>query len=159
MGLFTPKISRQQLESVKTLLKQAAESSNLVNSTVKPDVFFGRLGFLLDILLELQKYEKYKIFSGSSPSSDFKKLIQGLDKTVDAFINRSLNANKEKIEKLKTQSAKEKNYKNFVAELYHAFLASKSFWPGNLMYPHYTGPLYSETNLAKVKSLYEETLK
>ena len=62
MGLFTPKISRQQMAFVQTTLKQMYDSGNLVNTTVKPDVFFKRLNFTLDLLLRLQPYEKYKIF-------------------------------------------------------------------------------------------------
>lgn len=153
MGLFTPKISRAQIDYVKILLKQANESANLINKTVKPDVFFGRLGFLLDVLLELQKYEKYKIFTNSSPSRDYQKLIGTMEKTVDDFIDRAVSANQEKMKSLKTQSAKDKNAEKFAQSMQNSFSSAKTFWQGNKMYPHYTGSLYTEKNLERVKKL------
>lgn len=157
MSFFAPKINSYQVEQVQILLKQANESSKLVNTTIKPDVFFRRLGFLLDVLLEMQKYEKYKIFNGSLPSADYKKIINGLEKTVDAFVMRAIKANQEKVSSLKTQAAKERNYYNFLQSLYISFEKAKSFWQGNGIYPHYTGPLFTEANFSKVKKLLEES--
>lgn len=156
MGWFTPKISSLQLQQVDNLLKQARESAHLVNSTVKPEVFFGRLNFLLDVLLELQKYERYKIFKGSSPSRDYNNLIRDLDKTVDSFISRAIKANNAKIESLKTPAAKERNRSKFLISLSFGFAYSKTFWQGNGMYPHYAGPLFTESNQARIQKMLEE---
>lgn len=145
-----------QVEQIQILLKQANESANLVNTTVKPDVFFGRIGFLLDVLLELQKYERYKVFTGSLPSDDYKKLLNNLEKTVDNFIDRAIWANKRKLDSLKTPAAKERNYSKFILSLSIAFGMANNFWQGNGMYPHYIGPLFTDANFSTVQSLLAE---
>lgn len=155
MGLFTPKISSAQIQHVQLLLKQANESAKLVNTTVKPDVFFGRLNFLLDVLLEMQKYEKYKIFTGSLPSADYRKITGNLENTVNDFLNRAIANNKEKIASLKTDAARQKNYAKFVSDLKKSFLSSKTYWQGNTVYPHYNGPLYTSANYLRVQKLFD----
>ena len=62
MGWFSPKISPWQMQQVQVALHQLQDTVNLVNTTTKPDVFFKRLNFALDLLLFLQTFEKYKIF-------------------------------------------------------------------------------------------------
>lgn len=156
MGLFTPKISAFQATQVEILLEQANESASVLNRTSNPEAFFGRLGFLLDVLLELQKYEKYKVFRGSSPTKDYKKVLNNMEKTVDDFIDRAIEANELKINSLKTIAAKERNRKKFVISLAVAFEKSNSFWQGNGMYPHYTGALFTENNYLRVQSMLEE---
>ena len=113
MGFFTPKISRWEKEHISGLLKQAQESAKLVNTTVKPDVYFDRLHFLFDILLELREYERYKIFRGSTPSNDLLNLQNGLEKSVDDFILRPYTNRKEKADALKTENAKQNNICGF----------------------------------------------
>ena len=41
-------------QQVDLYLKQCRDCANLINSTANPDVFFGRLQFLLDLLLTLR---------------------------------------------------------------------------------------------------------
>lgn len=135
-----------QIETAQILLKQANESAKLVNTTKSPSVFFGRLSFLLDVLLELQKYERFGLFLGSSPTNDYNNLLRNLEKTVDNFLDRANQDNFKKIYSLKTPSAKERNRQKFISDLLYAFSASNSFWQGNSVYPHYTGPLYTPSN-------------
>lgn len=156
MGLFSPKISQYQMQQVQILLKQANESANLVNSTVKPDVFFGRLGFLLDVLLELQNYERYKVFKGSTPSADYKKITNGMEETVDNFISRAVSANQNKLSSLKTEAAKDRNRKKFAISLAIAFETANSFWQGNGLYPHYVGPLFTQNNYERVQRILQD---
>ena len=63
MGLFSPKISPREAEHIQSRLVQLEDTVRLINTTTKPDVFFKRLNFALDILLDLQSYEKYGAFS------------------------------------------------------------------------------------------------
>jgi hypothetical protein len=156
MGWFTPKISAHQLQQVEGLLKQAKESAHLVNTTVKPEVFFGRLNFLLDVLLELQKYERYKVFSGSLPSRDYNRLLCDLEKTVDSFISRAIMANNAKIASLKTPAAKERNRSKFLISLSLGFAYANTFWQGNGMCPHYCGPLFTKANKERIEKLLQE---
>lgn len=155
MGLFTPKISDAQMRFVKMTLNQLHDSGNLVNTTVKPDVFFKRLHFTLDLLLRLQMYEKYKIFKhGGGPTKDYKRIVSNLEATVDDFINRSLAANQAKIATLKTERARRNNYENYVIALISAFDCAHTFWEGDRGFPHYTGPLFTENNYNRVQAMY-----
>lgn len=156
MGLFAPKISRAQMNQVQILMKQISESVNLINTTAKPDVFFGRLNFTLDCLLELAKYEKYKVFKSGTPSSDYRKIVSNIEATVNSFIERAVASNKAKVASLKTEKAKERNYAKFIVSMAVAFEASHTFWQGNGVYPHYTGPLFTESNHLKVKKMLAE---
>lgn len=70
-NLFTPRISPAQLEQVECAMNQLQDSVRLVNTTVNPEVFFRRLNFTLDLLLFLQTFERYGIFTNSSPTQDF----------------------------------------------------------------------------------------
>ena len=155
MGLFTPKISDKQLQMVSANMNQINDSIKLVNSTVDPAVFFKRINFLLDLLLRLQSYEKYKIFKHGTPTQDYKKILSNLEATVNDFIDRAIEANQRKIASLKTDKAKKRNYENFVISLISAFDCSHTFWTGDKGYPHYDGPLFTERNYRRVQDLYD----
>lgn len=153
-----PSISPRELEYVCSRMQQLQDSVNLVNTTTKPDVFFKRLNFSLDILLDLQTYEKYKIFKGSKPSDDYNKIIRNLEATVNDFIDRVLVANQKKIASLKTESAKENNREKLAVSLIAAFDCANSFWSGSYSqtraFPHYTGPLFTENNYRRVQAIF-----
>lgn len=155
MGLFTPKISPRELEYVQSRLSQLQDTAHLINTTIKPDVFFKRLNFALDILLDLQRYEKYRIFTKTKPSQDYQKIIQNMELTVDNFIDRVLEANERKIATLKTSSAKERNREKCIIALISAFDCAHTFWEGSKGFPHYTGPLFTQSNYARVQDLYD----
>ena len=159
MGLFTPKLTSQSMEHIARLLSQAQDCARLINTTTKPDVFFKRLNFLLDLLLELQQYEKYKIFKGGTPSADYKKILNNLETTVNDFINRAQLAHEEKMRSLKTDKAKKRNREDFAIKLISAFDVAHTFWDGNFslsrQIPHYTGPLYTENNYRRVQEIYD----
>ncbi|MBQ7345818.1 MAG: zinc ribbon domain-containing protein [Oscillospiraceae bacterium] len=158
MGLFSPKIPPREMEYVRGRMNQLQDSVQLVNSTVKPDVFFKRLNMTLDILLDLRSFEKYGIFKGRSPTSDYNKIIRNLEATVDDFINRALAANQQKITALKSETAKRNNYDKFVTSLIAAFDCANTFWSGSFsqtrVIPHYTGPLFRENNYRRVQALF-----
>lgn len=81
---------------------QSKDRAKLVESTVNPDVFFERLHFMLDLTLTLQNYEKYKCFTGNTPSALYQEIISNLGEIVDKFITRTYNkqADKEAIKNL-----------------------------------------------------------
>lgn len=159
MGLFTPKISPRDLQHVQSSLSQLQDSANFLNTTTKPDVFFKRLHFTLDLLLDLQSYEKYKIFKGSRPSDDYRKIINNLEATVNDFIDRAVVANNDKLASLKTEKARKRNRENFAIKLISAFDCAHTFWSGNFSqsrsYPHYTGPLFTSNNYKRVQAIYD----
>lgn len=153
MGLFTPKMSKLQMEQVNSSIKQAKDCATLINKTVKPDVFFGRLNFLIDTLTYLQDFEKYNCFKSSSPTRDMKRLMDNLEATVNDFLDRSFADACQKVETLKTEKAKQSRREKYVDSINSAFECANTFWGGNMMYPHYTGCLYTEGNVQHFKSL------
>lgn len=148
------RISKHELEFVQTTLVQVQDSAHLVNTTVQPDVFFKRLNFLLDLLLRLQSFEKYGIFKGGTPTSDYQKIISNLELTVDDFITRALEASNKKVASLKTEKARARNRENFAIKLISAFDTAHSFWTGNKGFPHYEGPLFTQANYQRVQEIY-----
>ena len=157
MALFTPRISPRELEYVRARLQQLHDTVDIVNTTIKPDVFFKRLNFSLDILLDLQNYEKYGIFKGSTPTDDYNAIIRNMDATVNDFIDRAVDANQQKLAALKTESAKKRNNERFVSALVAAFDNANTFWSGSFSQtraiPHYTGPLFTPSNYHRVQDI------
>lgn len=158
MGLFSPKITERETVYVSNRMNQLQDSVNLLNTTVKPDVFFKRLHITLDILLDLKAYEKYGIFKGNTPSNDYNKIIRNMESTVDDFIDRAIADNERKRSSLKTEKAKLSNYEKFVKSMLAAFDSANTFWSGSLsqtrIIPHYRGPLFTQNNYKRVKSLF-----
>ena len=152
-------LPQRELQYVQSRLTQLQDTVKLINTTVHPDVFFKHLNFALDILLDLQQYEKYKIFNGAGPSADYCRILQNLESTVDDFIDRAVAANQRKLDSLKTENAKIRNCEDFAIKLISAFDASHSFWTGSFsqsrVFPHYTGPLYTKHNYRRVLAIYD----
>lgn len=151
------KLTSADLQSIQTKLGQLQDSAVLLNTTVKPDVFFKRLNFTIDLLLDLQCYERHKIFT-SLPSRDVQKILDNLEATVDDFIDRAVAANNQKVASLKTEKARIRNRKDFAIKLIAAFDCAHTFWSGNFsksrVYPHYTGPLFTQNNYRRVLDFY-----
>lgn len=156
MGLFAPKISPRDLKYVHSRMAQLQDTARLLNTTTKPDVFFKRLNFALDILLDLQSYEKYKIFKASTPTGDYNKIVRNMESTVDDFIDRAIEANRQKLATLKTEKAKKNNYEKFIVSLVSSFDCANTFWSGDRGHLHYTGPLFTANNYRRVQALFNQ---
>lgn len=155
MGLFTPKITPAQMQFVQATFKQMQDSGHLVNTTVKPDVFFKRLNFTLDLLLRLQAFEKYKIFKSGKPSQDYNRIVANLGATVDSFLDRAIEDNEKKVAALKTEKARKNKRDDLAVKLISAFDCAHTFWAGDKGFPHYTGPLFTESNYKRVQALFD----
>lgn len=155
---FKKKLSVYQLENINNLLKQVTESADLVNSTTKPDIFFKRLNLLLDRLMELAQYEKYRAFKGTLPTRQMQSILENLDKTVDAFITRAYETELEAAAKLKTDKGKEGRMSKFYERMLSAFDSSHTFWTGSYTrsgpMPHYTGELYRKENYERLVQMH-----
>lgn len=148
------KLTSADLQSIQGKLGQLQDSAVLLNTTVNPDVFFKRLNFTLDLLLDLQRYEHHKIFT-NLPSKDLQKILNNLEATVDDFIDRAIAANDQKLVSLKTEKARTKNREDFAIKLIATFDCANTFWSGNRVSPHYTGPLFTQSNYLRVQNFYE----
>lgn len=156
MGLFTPQISKVELAEVKNMLKQVNDSTKLVNTTVKPDVFFGRLNFLFDLFLELKKYEKYKIFKGKTPTQDYNYLLNNLEHQVNLFIDRTYEKQQEKMSKLKTEKSKANSFEKYAENMRASFKSANNFWQGSSISSHYNGKLYTQNNILYLEKVLEK---
>lgn len=153
-----PKATPTQFEiiQVENLMKQLQESVELINTTTSPRTFFRRLNFALDVLLELQKYEKYGLFKNSTPTNDYNKILGNLEATVNDFIDRVIISQSDKNDQLNTQQEKDKRMKKCVENLWNSFYEANDYWQGNGMYPHYTGKLYADSNFQRVDDILKD---
>lgn len=155
MGFFTPKLSHIQKEILQNKMKQLHECDKLVHTTVKPDVFFGRLNFMLDLLLDLKSYEKYKIFVDATPTENYQLVLTKLEDNVNEFLDRAIADNQKNIAALKTEKGKKSKELKFAESLVSAFDCANSFWSGDGTMPHYVGSLFTENNYKRVKKLFD----
>jgi hypothetical protein len=162
MGLFSrdaPKgMTRSQMQAqVLQGLKIINDSANLVNTTVKADVFFKRLNILLDTLMGLSRYEKYKAFKKSTPTKQIQEILRDLDKTVDKFIDRSIAAESAVVDALKTDKAKITRWEKFEDKTLKQFSDAHAQWSGSYLpstgaLPHYTDALYHQSSIDYLKA-------
>ena len=145
-----------EIDRVEGLMKQLGESVAHINQTTVTETFFKRLHFSLDLLLELQKYEKYNLFKNSTPTQDYEKIINNLEATVNDFIDRSIIAHVEKNEHLKEEKTKDQKLYKHISSMLLDFEESNRFWQGNGMFPHYSGLLYTEANYQRLKDMYDD---
>ncbi|WP_368234761.1 DUF4236 domain-containing protein [Anaerotruncus rubiinfantis] len=138
---------------IRTMVKQTDDCINLIKSTNNPDVFFSRLNFLLDLFLALSAYDEY--FIGSNPTSEYYKMMNNLENTVNEFIDRSFSKKLDDISVLKTAKAKRNNLIKYGAEMLAAFDNPHSFWSGREGQPHYTDLLLTPYNYEKLIKLIE----
>lgn len=153
---LAPQISKTELRQVKSLSKQLNDSKKIIYSTIKPEIFFSRIGFALDILLELKKYEKYKIFKDKTPTNDYNNLMVDLEDIVNSFIDRSHQAQLEKVSKLKTKKAKDNNMDKYFENMKSCFAKANTFWEGDKMKPHHEEHLCTENNLKHLNNLIKQ---
>ena len=152
--LFAP-APRTSPANIQSMIKQAKETANIINKTKKPEIFFGRLGFLFDLLLCLKQYERTYFFI-RKPSADLRDLENGLEKEVFTFIARYMADTTNKVAQMKTEKGKKNKFETSLDKLIAAFDCAHTFWEGNGIYPHYTGPLYTQKNYDYVCSLWQK---
>lgn len=152
MGLFAPKMTKQEIEQATRLEQIYSDSIKLVDTTKKPDVFFSRLSLVFDTLLALQKYEKKHFFKGVTPSQRIKNLAEILEREVNQFIMRVSYDELNKISALKTDKARSARIDKFEKTMRSAFASSSTFNMSNNGMPHYTEPFVSSANLEFLES-------
>ena len=111
--------------SVEESVKMIQESMKLCNTTKKPEVFFKRYDIVLYQLDVLSRLEKFVPFSGDKPSKKLAQVKQVKNTEIDKMIDRAWNDTLEKVEKLKTDSAKIRKITGFRDEMdkYSGFMS------------------------------------
>lgn len=107
--------------TAKRCLEICNDSMRLVDTTIKPDVFFSRLDLLLTNLAELQELEKYISFSGS-PSKSLARIRASKQEVIHDFLIRYHKSIVAQANAAKTPRGKESKYKKFAESLqpYHS---------------------------------------
>lgn len=101
------KMTQQQ---ATILHKQIMDSANLVESTLKPDVFFSRLDFLIEKAQKLCQLEPYLKFSGASPTAAYNEIIRKKSQAIREFLIRYYSDTSTKAECMKTEKGKCNKY-------------------------------------------------
>lgn len=97
--------------------KISSESTKLIYSTVKPDVFFKRYEILVENKYALIQCEEYTGFCSINSYDKLIELLSKRNKEANDFISRSVLDLEIKIGNLKTLKAKENNIDKFFDEM------------------------------------------
>lgn len=144
------------MEIIRSAVQQIRETYDILNSTVKPDIFFGRLGFLFDRLLMLQKYEKYGVFTENNPTKRILDIQNGLEGRIDRFVDRYMEYVYRTVSAKKTERGRANTLFDLTNKLISAFDCAENFWTGSKGFPHYDGPFFTEQNYRRVETIYDE---
>lgn len=108
-----------QLDLYNSYIKQALESSQIIETTVNPETYFSRYKFLLDRLDKLISIaEDPRLLSAKSDFTQVKqKLISNKDKISNKFIERAKLKTKIGMATLKTERGKENRLNKLKDEL------------------------------------------
>lgn len=157
-GFFKRKPSNYEKEQIELMLQQARESAEIVNTTYNPDIFFSRLSFTLDLLLDLKEYEKYPVFDVSTPTENYHKIVNSIEDIVNDFISRSFAHASESAKTLKTEKGRANRLRKYSQSMIDAFeKPSTSYWAQNRK-NHYAEKLYTDNNLKKLHELLDPYL-
>jgi len=118
-----PRMVAHMSRTAPGLYKAFGESVNLVDTTVKPDVFFGRYDFMLQTLQRLVEAEKYLKKSEGKSSVMLEELSkpQTREDQINNFIKRSHERMLQDISALKTDKGRANKANRYFEEMkqYH----------------------------------------
>ena len=149
-------------KSAKILINKLSESYDIMDKTSDPVVFFRRLGFSYDCIINLMTY-RIRFYKGRAPENQFIQLKEDTEKMVNDMIDRTYAKEIEQACKLKTRKARENRMNKYFSKMEETIKNSKTFWTGwQFSNPyksiHYDGKLYTENNLNKLHKLKESFL-
>ena len=98
-------------------LKIINECTNLINTTVNPDVFFKRYAILRETVAHLSKFSPYIKFKGTQPNQMMLEINRKEQLAISDFLHRYYNSVMEKANSLKTDKGKKNQYKKFYDSL------------------------------------------
>lgn len=87
-------------------LKHCYESTEIVNKTCEPHIFFERYALLISETEKLVQLEKIMKFKGEQPSATLQRLINSKEEQTNIMINRSYEKLSQNIMNLKTIAGK-----------------------------------------------------
>lgn len=96
--------------------KQINESMEIIRTTINPETFFYRYGFIIERLTQMQEMQRY-INAKCNALEVQQAIINDKDKYIACLISRMFEKTKEKISTLKHQNAIENNIDNFLSSV------------------------------------------
>jgi hypothetical protein len=134
---------KQIMDSVNILIENnnriSADCARIVQSTVKPDVFFERMELMEMKTVELTVLENYVAFADPKPSQVLEVYRKEKNQVTDQFLTRYFNSVLDKNETLKTDTGRLKNLQKCY----------------NSLQPYYKR--MSENNIQYVEKFYRQT--
>lgn len=118
-------ISQQQAIDDVRIIKDCL---HLVETTLKPDVFFMRLNLLREKSMHLCKLEPYVNISGASPADAVKEVEEKYHEAVQQFLIRYFSDTFDKAEAMKTPKGRIGKYQKFYDSLqeYYNYMNEKN---------------------------------
>lgn len=115
-------LSEEQLldmayQTAENSLRITNDCLNLLQTTVKPDVFFERLRLLTIHAQTLVSLEEFVGFGGASPTDLYNTLVDEKQEVIHDFLERYLSKTSSKADSLKTDNGKQNQYQKFYDSL------------------------------------------
>ena len=98
-------------------MKQALESAKILQTTTEPGTFFTRYDFCVGRLMELEECKKYGVSVSTTQDLEKYRNMDFREEAVEEIIHRTQEKYQDKIERLKTQKAKQ----NWATKYHQAF--------------------------------------
>lgn len=105
------------LQQAQNDLRIINDCKRLIETTLKPDVFFMRLNLLVEKAAHLCELEKYISFSSVSPATAYTEVKNEYNQAVKQFLIRYFSDTFDKAEKMKTAKGKIGKYQKFYDSL------------------------------------------
>lgn len=105
------------LQQAQNDLRIIRDCSNLVENTLKPDVFFMRLNLLVEKSKHLATFEPYIPFFGASPTDGYNEVLNNYQEAVRLFLIRYFSDTFDKAEAMKTEKGRIGKYQKFYDSL------------------------------------------
>lgn len=114
-------LTAQQASNDLRIIKDCAK---LVESTLKPDVFFMRLNLLVEKSKHLASLEPYIPISGASPTEAYNEVVSNYQEAVKQFLFRYFSDTFDKAEAMKTEKGRIGKYQKFYNSLqeYYSYM-------------------------------------
>lgn len=108
MGIFGPSKKEKAYAQMMApqWLRIMEDSAKLVDSTVKPDVYFSRYDLFLENLQKLASVEKMVKFKGMKPSVAYEEAVRKRVQETNDFIQRAFCASQDHADKLTTEKGR-----------------------------------------------------
>lgn len=144
---------KTDIGTANMLIQRLHESVRIMEETIYPDIFFGRLHYCFDVLLELMTYRDEVFGNNCTPEQQYWIQYDFIETRVNEFLDRAYSAAVQGCRTLKTAKGINKRLKNWYITMEAAFNNCNLYWTGSSGMPHYNGILYTDLNLEKLEGL------